>query len=44
MAEGGMVISHLEKHIGNPETAFYFPGYLVPGTLGYAIANESQPG
>ncbi len=44
MAEGGMVISHLEQNLGNPEVAFYFPGYLVPGTLGYALANESQPG
>lgn len=44
MAEGGMVISHLEKNLANPEVAFYFPGYLVPGTLGYALASESQPG
>ncbi|MBC7503742.1 MBL fold metallo-hydrolase [Candidatus Gracilibacteria bacterium] len=44
MAEGGMVISHLEKNLGNPEVAFYFPGYLVPGTLGYALASESQSG
>ena len=44
MAEGGMVISHLEKNLTNPEVAFYFPGYLVPGTLGYALASESQPG
>ena len=44
MAEGGMVISHLEKNLTNPEVAFYFPGYLVPGSLGYALASESQPG
>ncbi len=44
MAEGGMVISYLESHVSNPDVAFYFPGYLVPGTLGYALASESQPG
>ncbi len=44
MAEWGMVISHLEKNISNPEVAFYFPGYLVPGTLGYALASDTQPG
>ena len=44
MAEWGMVISHLEKHISNPEVAFYFPGYLVPGTLGYVLASDAQPG
>ena len=44
MADGGMVISHLEKNLTNPEVAFYFPGYLVPGSLGYALASESQPG
>lgn len=44
MADGGMVIEHLEKNIEDPTTVFYFPGYLVPGTLGYALANASQPG
>ncbi len=44
MADGGMVIEHLEKNIEDPTTVFYFPGYLVPGTLGYALANESQSG
>ncbi len=39
-----MVISHLEKHISNPEVAFYFPGYLVPATLGYVLASDAQPG
>jgi Cft2 family RNA processing exonuclease len=44
MADGGMVISHLEKNIWNPKHVFYFPGYLVSGTLGHALANEDQPG
>lgn len=39
-----MVIQHLQANIGDPTTVFYFPGYLVPGTLGYALANEHQPG
>jgi len=42
MADGGMVVSHLEKNISNPNIAFYFPGYLVPGTLGYSLADENQ--
>ncbi len=29
MADGGMVIEHLEKNIEDPTTVFYFPGYLV---------------
>lgn len=33
MADGGMVLSHLEANISDPTTVFYFPGYLVPGTL-----------
>jgi metallo-beta-lactamase family protein len=44
MADGGMVVSHLEKKIDNPKKVFYFPGYLVPGTLGYDLANEHQVG
>lgn len=43
MADGGMVIEHLQKNIADPNTVFYFPGYLVPWTLWYALANESQP-
>lgn len=39
-----MVIHHLQSNIEDPTTVFYFPGYLVPGTLGYAIANKDQPG
>ncbi len=44
MADGGMVLEHLEKNIEDPTTVFYFPGYLVRWTLGYALANTSQPG
>lgn len=44
MADGGMVVSHLERDIEDTNKVFYFPGYLVPGTLGYDLANESQPG
>ncbi len=44
MADWGMVIHHLQSNIEDPTTVFYFPGYLVPGTLGYAIANKDQPG
>lgn len=43
MADWGMVIQHLQSNIEDPTTVFYFPGYLVPGTLGYAIANKDQP-
>lgn len=43
MADWGMVVQHLQKNIADPSTVFYFPGYLVPGTLGYAIANKEQP-
>lgn len=44
MADGWMVISHLEKNIADPTKVFYFPGYLVTWTLGHDLANESQPG
>ncbi len=44
MADGWMVIWHLEKNISDPMKVFYFPGYLVPWTLGYDLANDSQPG
>jgi predicted metal-dependent RNase len=44
MADGWMVISHLEKNIADLTKVFYFPGYLVPWTLGHDLANESQPG
>lgn len=44
MADGWMVLEHLEKNIEDPTTVFYFPGYLVAGTLGHALANTSQPG
>lgn len=43
MAEWGMIIQHLKSLIGDPTSVFYFPGYLVPGSLGYALANEHQP-
>ncbi len=44
MADGGMVIEYLRNNISDPTNVFYFPGYLVPGSLWYALANESQPG
>ena len=44
MGEGGRIISHLEENLWNPNIAFYFPGYLVPGTLGYSLADANQPG
>lgn len=39
MADGGMVMSHLEKGLWNPDKVFFFPGYLVEGTLGHRLVN-----
>ncbi len=39
MADGWMVVSHLEKGLWNPDKVFFFPGYLVPGTLGHTLVN-----
>jgi Cft2 family RNA processing exonuclease len=42
MADGWMVLSHLEKGLWNPDKVFFFPGYLVDGTLGHKLVNPKS--
>ncbi len=44
MADGGPILDYLKFFANNEQTAFYFPGFLVPGTRGYDIASEHRPG
>ena len=40
MAEGGPVIEYFKRFADDEKSVFYFPGFLVPGTRGHAIAAE----
>lgn len=44
MAEWGPIMEYLKQYGGDEKSAFYFPGFLVPGTRGYQIADEHQMG
>ena len=42
MADGGPIIEYLKRFAGDERSVFYFPGYLVPGTIGHDIAHPDE--
>lgn len=42
MADGGPIMEYLKRYGSDEKSAFYFPGFLVPGTTGHEIANQEH--
>lgn len=42
MADGGPIMEYLKRYGNDEKSAFYFPGFLVPGTTGHDIAGREN--